>query len=156
MTKTSQFLVPRSRALNMNKMVNNIFGIPDEDSKSNIERSSCKNYMQHQSAFNKLPKTGVTSFDKLETKKRDSDISRQQAKYAMRYIKKKLWEKGIGNANIYVSTDTLNKISEKLLRQSDSMGPDQKMPDNGSVSTDSKGKLLSSPSLGSSEKIHNT
>jgi len=43
---------------------------------------------------------------------------------AARYIKRKLWEKGVKHANIWVSIDTLRKISEKL-SSSDSMGSDQ-------------------------------
>ena len=145
MTKGHEFLVPKTKPVNLNQMVSKMLEpVAGFKNSQRVELNiNTDRILSAQSAFSKMSTTGVTSFDKSTSCLRKSDLKRFHFKQAMRYIKKKLWEKGIDSANIYISYDTLVKISERLL-QSESMGSDQNRADTNTVSSENNPKALNS------------
>ena len=126
MTKTQQFLVPSSKKKNLNNIVSKMFEKSDLAKKldGNTVRVENSTPLKTRARATAISVSGATCLDAPNLGVNRSEANKTHLRKVMRYLKRKLWEKGYKNANIYVSAETLQKISEKLL-QSESMGSDQ-------------------------------
>ena len=126
MTKGIEFLVPKGKTVNLNKMVDSIFDVPWKTSKSKtVHKENSKIWeAQNNSKTCWEYKQGANSNELIKIKVGDFENLPSKYNKAARYIKRKIWERGIQNANVYISYNTLIKISDKLTI-SDSMGSDQ-------------------------------
>ena len=126
MTKGNEFLVPSKKVVNLNKMVDSIFDFPSKTLKTRSSPKGSSKNLDIQSVSNpfKQEKLSVSSAEMININWKNFGIIPQRFRNAARYIKRKIWEKGIQNANVYISYETLIKISNKLTI-SGSMGSDQ-------------------------------
>ena len=126
MTKDSAFAVPKPRSVNLNALVNDVIKpIPKvhwKDKVTAVKKIDTSEVWKRKTLTSNINGINWNFLNLYEQQK----YLRKKAKHqcTMRYIKNKLREKGIDNANIFLSYETLEKISERLLR-SESMGSDQ-------------------------------
>ena len=154
MTKSCEFLVPNNKRKNFAEMVSKMLepSTPVKKQGNCIPEVSKRTSNKARSLVTTVSVTRTTQFDGKCSNTDRSEDKKSHLRKVMRYIKKKLWEKGIENANIYISADTIARISEKI-KISDSMGSDQNRVDakcqqtiNCSSSPSSVSDILSSPS----------
>ncbi|CAI2382331.1 unnamed protein product [Moneuplotes crassus] len=132
MTKDCGFLVPKPKKIDFNKLVTEILQPFGRSKYSSSKRTKKLDSPE-------ISKTKICLLDRKIRKYSDGlHRYRLQAHNSvhnetMAYIQKKITESGFANANIYISDETLQKITEKLLR-SGSIDPDQKTLKNTSLS----------------------
>ena len=130
MTKKRTFLCPRPKTTNLNRVVSDaIKPITPQKTQTSKNHQFKSGDLVHQSEVSGRWTTGVTS-NSIEIRAKSYSSARKDLiQKSLRYIKKKLWERGIDHANIYISYETMCRIADKLAK-SESMGSDQKRLNN--------------------------